>query len=159
MYTVSQRETVILTNFQQIQYYVIESTMMKLKIKSRDLLFEPMSSYGIDKQGYGHRESPFNCYCKSINGLFQKWNHRDPKQQYIRVFSPLERIGRNCQQQVDDVTLFPIARNAQLLIYPYKKASQGLHSHPLSPKVIMCIPLFNKMQQWMLHQPLQPVTF
>lgn len=54
-------------------------------------------------EGYGHRESPFNRYCKSesINGPFQKWKHRDRKQVYIRVFSPenwkkLSTASRRC---------------------------------------------------------------
>lgn len=51
----------------------------------------PLASYGIDTaifDGYGHRESPFDRYCKSITGLFQKWKHRENKRQYLHQFSP-----------------------------------------------------------------------
>ena len=53
-------------------------------------LFEPLTTYGIDSaifEGYGHRECTFNRYCKSINGLFQKWKVREAKQSHIRTFS------------------------------------------------------------------------
>ena len=34
-----------------------------------------------------NRECTFNCYCKSINGVFQKWKAHEPKQNYIKTFS------------------------------------------------------------------------
>ena len=53
-------------------------------------LFAPLTTYGIDSaifEGYEHRECTFNRYCKSINGLFQKWKAREAKQNYIKTFS------------------------------------------------------------------------
>lgn len=97
-------------------------------------LFEPMSSYGIDKQILKGVviENPHLIAIVSQSMVCSKSGSIVTLSNNI-YGSSLQRIGRNCQQQVDDVTLFPIARNAQLLISPCKKASQGLHSHLLSP--------------------------
>ena len=53
-------------------------------------LFSPSTTYINDAtifDGYGHRDSKFDRYCKGINGMFRKWSDRDSKQQYISHFS------------------------------------------------------------------------
>ena len=37
-------------------------------------------------EGYDHRESRFERYCKNINGLFTKWIAHDKKQEYLQLF-------------------------------------------------------------------------
>ena len=53
-------------------------------------LFSPSTTYINDAtifDGYGHRDSKFDRYCKGINGMFRKWSDRESKQQYISHYS------------------------------------------------------------------------
>ena len=49
----------------------------------------PLRAYGVETcmfEGYDHRESRFERYCKNINGLFTKWIAHDKKQEYLQLF-------------------------------------------------------------------------
>jgi len=50
------------------------TSIQKLTQKFKDL-FSPLRAYGVETcmfEGYDHRESRFEQYCKNINGLFTK---------------------------------------------------------------------------------------
>ena len=52
-------------------------------------LFSSVPTFGVQKSLFetqGTRESLFNRYCKTINGIFSKWTSRDKKIKYIETF-------------------------------------------------------------------------
>ena len=66
------------------------TSIQKLTQKFKDL-FSPLRAYGVETcmfEGYNHRESRFERYCKNINGLLTKQIAHDKKQEYLHLFSP-----------------------------------------------------------------------
>ena len=67
-------------------------------------LFSPSITYINDAtifDGYGHRDSKFDRYCKGINEMFRKLSDRESKQQYISHYSLNNWKQLSLQQKSD----------------------------------------------------------
>ena len=90
-------------------------------------LFSPSNTYINDVtifDGYGHRDSKFDRYCKGINGMIGKRSDRESKQHYISCFS-----SNNWKKLYDKKSDIPYltARNVQYHI-KNKQHFQVLHT-------------------------------